>query len=207
MHDRYQSGEGYHAVHPPYTGNFMPSNPDLVFHDALTACDSVPNVLQVECNTTKPHKDMSQSNRPSVPIIEDWVSDSEDDSEGEPLSTQNAPRPYDKPVNPQQALKDKGVIDSGCSRHMTRNISYLYDFKAINRGYVTFGRNPKGGKITSKGKIKTRKLDFDDVYFVKELKFNLFSVLQMCDKKNSVLFTNTKCIVLSSGFKLPDDNH
>nr|GFA72828.1 hypothetical protein [Tanacetum cinerariifolium] len=64
--------------------------------------------------------------------------------------------------------------------------------------------NPKGGKITGKGKIKTGKLDFDDVYFVKELKFNLFSVSRMCDKKNSVLFTDTECLVLSSDFKLPD---
>nr|GEX08607.1 putative ribonuclease H-like domain-containing protein [Tanacetum cinerariifolium] len=109
--------------------------------------------------------------------------------------------------NPQQALKDKGVIDSGCSRNMTRNISYLSDFEEINRGYVAFGRNPKGVKITRKGKIKTGKLDFDDVYFVKELKFNLFSVSQMCDKKNSVLFTDTDCVVLSSDFKLHDENH
>nr|GEZ95079.1 putative ribonuclease H-like domain-containing protein [Tanacetum cinerariifolium] len=64
--------------------------------------------------------------------------------------------------------------------------------------------NPKGGKITGKGKIKTEKLDFDDVYFVKELKFNLFSVSQMCDKKNSVLFIDTECLVLSSDFKLHD---
>nr|GFA07351.1 ribonuclease H-like domain-containing protein [Tanacetum cinerariifolium] len=106
--------------------------------------------------------------------------------------------------NPQQALKDKGVIDSGCSRNMTGNISYLSNFKELNRGYVAFGGNPKGGKITRKGKIKTGKLDFDDVYFVKELKFNLFSVSQMCDKKNSVLFTDTECLVLSSDFKLPD---
>nr|GEX80001.1 hypothetical protein [Tanacetum cinerariifolium] len=83
--------------------------------------------------------------------------------------------------NPQQALKDKG--------------------------YVAFGGSPKGGKILGKGKIKTGKLDFDDVYFVKELKFNLFSVSQMCDKKNSVLFTDTKCVVLSFDFKLPDENH
>nr|GFA50861.1 putative ribonuclease H-like domain-containing protein [Tanacetum cinerariifolium] len=106
--------------------------------------------------------------------------------------------------NPQQALKDKGVIDSGCSRHITENMSYLSNFKELNGGYVAFGGNPKGGKITGKGKIKTGKLDFDDVYFVKELKFNLFSVLQMCEKKNSVLFTNTECIILSSDFKLPD---
>nr|GFA12947.1 ribonuclease H-like domain-containing protein [Tanacetum cinerariifolium] len=109
--------------------------------------------------------------------------------------------------NLQHALKDKEVIDSGCSRHMTGNISYLSDFEEINGGYVAFGGNPKGGKITGKGKIRTRKLDFDDVYFVKELKFNLFSVSQMCDKKNNVLFTETECIVLSSNFKLLDENH
>nr|GEV74701.1 ribonuclease H-like domain-containing protein [Tanacetum cinerariifolium] len=108
--------------------------------------------------------------------------------------------------NPQLALKDKGVIDSGCSRHMTRNMSYLFDFKELNGGYVAFGGNPKGGKITGKGKIKTGKLDFDDVYFVKKLKFNLFSVLQMCDKKNSVFFTDTECLVLSPNFKQPDEN-
>nr|GEV44594.1 ribonuclease H-like domain-containing protein [Tanacetum cinerariifolium] len=109
--------------------------------------------------------------------------------------------------NPHQALKDKVVINSGFSRHMTRNISYLSNFEEINRGYVSFGGNAKGGKITGIGKIKTSKLDFDDVYFVKELKFNLFSVSQMCDKKNNVLFTDTECVVLSSDFKLPDKNH
>nr|GEU91050.1 hypothetical protein [Tanacetum cinerariifolium] len=66
--------------------------------------------------------------------------------------------------------------------------------------------NPKDGKISGKGKIKTGKLDFDDVYFVNKLKFNLFSVSQMCDKKNSVLFTNTECLVLSPDFKLPDES-
>ncbi|GJR48322.1 putative ribonuclease H-like domain-containing protein [Tanacetum coccineum] len=55
-------------------------------------------------------------------------------------------------------------------------------------------------------KIRTGKLDFEDVYFVKELKFNLFSVSQMCDKKNSVLFTETECIVLSPDFKLLDES-
>nr|GEZ21996.1 putative ribonuclease H-like domain-containing protein [Tanacetum cinerariifolium] len=108
--------------------------------------------------------------------------------------------------NPQQALKDKGVINSRCSRHMTGNMSYLSDFEEINGGYVAFGGNPKGGKITGKGKIKTGKLDFDDVYFVKELKFNLFSVSQMCDKKNSVLFIDTECLVLSPDFKLLDES-
>nr|GEW55667.1 ribonuclease H-like domain-containing protein [Tanacetum cinerariifolium] len=108
--------------------------------------------------------------------------------------------------NPQQALKDNGVIDSGCSRHMIGNMSYLSDFEELNGGYVAFGGNPKSGKITGKGKIKIGKLDFNEVYFVKELKSNLFSISQMCDKKNSVLFIDTEFLVLSLDFKLPDES-
>nr|GEW61534.1 putative ribonuclease H-like domain-containing protein [Tanacetum cinerariifolium] len=83
-------------------------------------------------------------------------------------------------------------------------MSYLFDFKEFDRGYVTFGGGAKGGKITSKGTLKTGNLDFKDVYFVKELQFNLFSISQMCDKKNNVLFTDTVCFVLSHNFKLAD---
>nr|GEX47786.1 hypothetical protein [Tanacetum cinerariifolium] len=171
VHDRYKSGEGYHAVPPPYTGTFMPPKPDLVFHDALTT---------------------------------NWVFDLEDEYEGEPMPTQKepsfvettkhvkTPRTSVKPVwKPKctvldhvsrlttasmtlkqfdytDALTDPSVIDSGYSRHMTRNISYLSDFEEINRGYVAFSGNPKGGKITGK---------------------------------------DTKCVVLYSDFKLPDENH
>ncbi|GJW64392.1 ribonuclease H-like domain-containing protein [Tanacetum coccineum] len=78
--------------------------------------------------------------------------------------------------NPQLELQEKGVIDSGCSRHMTRNKSNFSDYEEIDGGFVAFGRDPKGGKITGKSKISTGKLDFEDVYFVNELKFNLFSV-------------------------------
>ncbi|GJS73821.1 hypothetical protein Tco_0706662 [Tanacetum coccineum] len=109
--------------------------------------------------------------------------------------------------NPQLELQEKGVIDSGCSRHMTGNKSYLSDYEEINGGFVAFGGNSKGGNITRKGKIRIGKLDFEDVYFVKELKFNLFSVSQMCDKKNSVLFTDTECVVLSPDFKLTDESY
>nr|GEW47324.1 ribonuclease H-like domain-containing protein [Tanacetum cinerariifolium] len=62
------------------------------------------------------------------------------------------------------------------------------------------------GRISGKGKIKIGKLDFDDVYFCKELKYNLFSVSQMCDRKKNVLFTDTECLVLSSNFKLFDES-
>nr|GEU69191.1 hypothetical protein [Tanacetum cinerariifolium] len=269
--------ERYHVVPPPYTGTFMPPKPDLVFHDAPTVNTIVHTAFNIELSPTKPDKDLPHSHRPSAPIIEDWDSNSEDESEAMP--TQNAPsfvlppehvktprpsikhaehpipadnlrkdipkfkghsnsknkkacfvlltrsklvpltavrpvttvvphnnmtrprpaklhviKPHSPPKrtinhrpsllasnfppkvttvkapkgNPYHALKDKGVIDNGCSRHMTGNMSYLSDFKAINRGYVAFGGNPKGGKIIGK---------------------------------------DTECIVLSSDFKLPDDNH
>ncbi|GJW46099.1 putative ribonuclease H-like domain-containing protein [Tanacetum coccineum] len=90
---------------------------------------------------------------------------------------------------------------------MPGNRSYLTDYEEIDGGFVAFGGNSKGGKIIGKGKIRTGKLDFEDVYFVKELKLNLFSVSQMCDKKNSVLFTDTECVVLSLYFKLTDESH
>ncbi|GJS79321.1 putative ribonuclease H-like domain-containing protein [Tanacetum coccineum] len=113
-----------------------------------------------------------------------------------------------RPIKPNGAslsnsqLNEKGFVDSGCSRHMSGNIAHLSDFKEFDGGYVTFGGGANGGRITGKGTIKTDKLDFEDVYFVKELKFNLFSVSQMCDKKNYVLFTDSECLVLSPNFKL-----
>nr|GEV57453.1 hypothetical protein [Tanacetum cinerariifolium] len=326
-YDRYQSGEGYHVVPSPYTGTFMPPKPDLFFHDAPNVNETVHTAFNVELSPTKPDKDLSHTHRPSTLIIEDWVSDSKDDSEDDlpqnapsfvqpneqvkiprpsvkhvensiltanhkttipkhkphgnsknrnacfvsvltksklvlitaarPVTTavpqphvtrprlakivvtkphspprrninrKPSPKPSNFPLkvttvkapmvnavkgvqgnwgNPQHALKDKGVIDSECSRHMTGNMSYLSDFEEINGGYVAFGGNLKGGKITGKGKIRTGKLDFDDVYFFKELKFNLFSISQMCGKKNNVLFIDTECIVLSPEFNLPDEN-
>nr|GEU76246.1 ribonuclease H-like domain-containing protein [Tanacetum cinerariifolium] len=258
---RFKPNDGYHDVPPPYTGTFMPPKPNLVFNIALTAVDTNHPAINVQLSTTKPDQDLSHINRSTAPIIEDWVSDSKDESETKapqivpsfvqsseqvktprhsvkhvettiPATTlkPTSPKPastvvltHSKPItitdvrpvsaivpkikgNPQHVLKDKGVIDSGCLRHMTRNMSYLFDFEELNGGYVAFGGNPKGGKISRKGKIRTGKLDFDDVYFVKELKFNLFSVSRMCDKKNSVLFTDTKCLILSPAFKLPDES-
>ncbi|GJV92379.1 putative ribonuclease H-like domain-containing protein [Tanacetum coccineum] len=121
------------------------------------------------------------------------------------VSKYNSGSSFSKNDNPQRALNNKGIVDSGCSRHMTGNKAYLAEYQDYNGGPVAFGGSK--GYITGKGKIKTGKLDFEDVCFVKELQhFNLFSVSQMCDKKNKVLFTDTECLVLSSDFKLPDEN-
>ncbi|GJU35268.1 putative ribonuclease H-like domain-containing protein [Tanacetum coccineum] len=57
--------------------------------------------------------------------------------------------------NPQYTLQDQGIFDSGCSRHMTGNNSYLIDYQDIDGGFVAFAGSPKGGKIT--GKVAKRK--------------------------------------------------
>ncbi|GJR44874.1 hypothetical protein Tco_1312977 [Tanacetum coccineum] len=126
VNDRFKKVERYHAVLPPYIGNYMPSKPDLSFAGISLFC----------------------------PIRTEWVI--------------------------HNMLQDQGIFDSGCSRHMTRNKSYLTDYQDIDRleGFVAFARSPKGGKITRKGKIRTGKLDFKD----------------------------TECLVLSPDFKLLDES-
>ncbi|GJZ16234.1 ribonuclease H-like domain-containing protein [Tanacetum coccineum] len=349
-YNKSKSDKGYHAVPPPYTGNFIPSKPDLMFMDEIVESENVDvitivtpsNVKKVETNhesinvknngdAVKPKTVRKNSFRP--PVIEDWNSD--DDSEVEfipnvedktvrpsiekikfvkstretvekveiskqnkhyprgnqrnwnnlmsqrlgsykksveqlksgkintasasvntaarPVNTagsktsMNHPRPisnaykkgysqvtrtfnkysanknsiFNKKVNTvrvkdttardrevgnqqQKEYKEKGVFDSGCSRHITRNKCYLTEYEDYDDGFISF-RDGKG-RISGKSKIKTGTLDFDNVYFCKELKYNLFSVSQIFDKKNNVLFTNTECLVLSSDFKLLDES-
>nr|GEY19766.1 uncharacterized mitochondrial protein AtMg00810-like [Tanacetum cinerariifolium] len=103
-----------------------------------------------------------------------------------PTGRQNRPFlvPTDRGYSPSviSDAEDEGVFDSGCSRSMT-------------------------GRITRKGTIRTPTLDFENVYYVKELQqFNLFSISQIFNKKNKVLFTDTECLVLSKDFKLPDES-
>ncbi|GJT35264.1 zf-CCHC domain-containing protein [Tanacetum coccineum] len=74
---------------------------------------------------------------------------------------------FDVQDYPHRALQNKGIVDSGCSKHMTGNKAYLAAYQDFNGGPVAFGGSK--GYITSKGKIKTGKLDFEDVCFVKEL--------------------------------------
>ncbi|GJS69954.1 putative ribonuclease H-like domain-containing protein [Tanacetum coccineum] len=108
--------------------------------------------------------------------------------------------------NPEEDLKDYAIIDSGCSGSMTGDKDKLSDFKEFKGGYVAFGNDPKGGRITGKGTIKTSCIDFEKVSYVEELKFNLLSVSQICDKKHNVLFTDKECLILSPKFKFIDED-
>ncbi|KAJ9558078.1 hypothetical protein OSB04_012692 [Centaurea solstitialis] len=105
----------------------------------------------------------------------------------------------------QQIGKSIWHIDSGCSRHMTGNKFILQNFKHFEGGHVAFGDNPKGGKIKGKGKISKDKMSFEDVFYVEQLRYNLLSVSQVCDKKFGVFFTDSECLILAPGFKI-DEN-
>nr|GEY59866.1 hypothetical protein [Tanacetum cinerariifolium] len=76
--DKVQPSGGYNALPPPIIGNFMPPKPDLVFHTAPIAVETNHLAFTVQLSPAKPAEDLSHTNRPSAPIIEEWVFDSED---------------------------------------------------------------------------------------------------------------------------------
>nr|GFB17240.1 hypothetical protein [Tanacetum cinerariifolium] len=86
LYDRFVSSGGYHAVPPPMTGTFMPPNPDLVFHTPPSD-ENEHLAFNVQLSPTKTEQDLPS--RPSAPIIEDWVSDSEE--EDMPSVTKDVP--------------------------------------------------------------------------------------------------------------------
>ncbi|GJX74171.1 retrovirus-related pol polyprotein from transposon TNT 1-94 [Tanacetum coccineum] len=274
--------EKYNAVLPLYTGNFMPPTPDLSF----TGLDEFVNKPVVE--NRKSDEEVSKVVRKSddSPIIEDWVSDSEEENVSQTKIEKKIVKPsiakiefvkpkqqektarktvkqvekhkqnthsrrgnqrnwnnmmsqklgsnfemfnkayyvcgsFDhlqvdcnyhqkqfqnqrmvKPVwnnaqrgNPQMDLQDQGVIDSGCSRHMTWNMSYLTNYEEIDGGYVAFGGNRKGGKITGKSTIKTDNLDSKNVYFL----IDESQVLLRVPRKNNMYSVDLKNIVPKGG--------
>nr|GFD27814.1 hypothetical protein [Tanacetum cinerariifolium] len=71
LYDRFQPYGGYHAVHPPYTGTFMPHKPDLVFNTASIPVETDHLAFNVQRSPTKPEQDLSHTSRPNATIIED----------------------------------------------------------------------------------------------------------------------------------------
>nr|GEW11002.1 hypothetical protein [Tanacetum cinerariifolium] len=81
LNDRLQPSGGYHVIPPPIIGTFMSPKTDLVFHTASIVFETDHSAFTVQLSPSKPEQDSSHTNRPTAPIIEDWVSDSEDESE------------------------------------------------------------------------------------------------------------------------------
>nr|GEY07364.1 putative ribonuclease H-like domain-containing protein [Tanacetum cinerariifolium] len=90
--------------------------------------------------------------------------------------------------------------DSGCSRHMTGNISYLSNFEPFDGGYVSFGQG--GCKITGNGTIKTdsecivlgrnfKLLDDTNILLRTPRQHNMYSI----DLNNIVSLKDLTCLV------------
>ncbi|GJW10430.1 putative ribonuclease H-like domain-containing protein [Tanacetum coccineum] len=153
----------------------------------LMVLDKFVNKLVVEnykaMSIEEEHKVVRKND--DAPCIKEWVSNNDEEDVSQPKTEKKIVRPSIvknkfvkskqqeksarktvKQGNPQIDLQDQGVIDSGCSRHMIGNMSYYTDYEEIDRGYVAFGGNPKGGKITGKYTIKTGNLDLENARLV-----------------------------------------
>nr|GEU79922.1 putative ribonuclease H-like domain-containing protein [Tanacetum cinerariifolium] len=202
--DRYKTGEGYHVVPPPYTGAFLPPKPNLFLL----------MILMLKVPSFVPTSEHPKTSRESVKKVEHHKQDANLRTNNQKsrvltrsrLVSLNAARPVPTAVT-QSTVKStwpiKHVVNNPHSsgHKVTAEKASAYwvwkpkYFEEIDGGYVAFGGNPKGGKISGKGKIKTGKIDFDDVYFVKELKFNLFSVSQMVPRENNMYNVDLKNFV------------
>jgi hypothetical protein len=89
-------------------------------------------------------------------------------------------------------------MDSGCSRHMTRNKKWFSSLTPLSHmEYVTFGDDKKG-KVLGTGVIKVNDcFTLNDVPLVDRLRYNMFSVSQLCDADLSVLFLKSDLHVLN----------
>ncbi|GKE10149.1 ribonuclease H-like domain-containing protein [Tanacetum coccineum] len=158
--DKCKAGLGYNVVPPPYIGNFMPPKPDLVYpslDDFVDVNESVSESV-VEKPTVETNEPKTAMKENGALIIKDWVSESEE--QDEPI--RQAIYSPSRKGKPQQDLKDKGVIDSGCSRHMTGNRSYLTDYEEVDGGFFAFG----DFKLTNESHVLLKVPRKDNMYSV-----------------------------------------
>ncbi|GJR18199.1 hypothetical protein Tco_0966726 [Tanacetum coccineum] len=168
VHDRFANVKGMHAVPPPMIRNYMPLGLDRESNPSVETLESMPEPVVVEPKVVSQPKVWSDA-----PIIEEYnfshlIRDCDfhekrmakqvelnkkknkgtGQGENRPvwnnvqrLNHQNKFVP--KADNPQRALKNKGIADHGCSRHMTGNKAYLIQYQDYNGGPVAFeGKGP-----------------------------------------------------------------
>src|SRR3954464_14081868 len=90
-------------------------------------------------------------------------------------------------------IKEKWIIDSGCSKHMTGKINMLSSLQHKDGGLVTFGDNNQC-KVIAIGNVGQGKNPLiENVLLVDGLRHNLLSISQLCDRGYKVLFDNEAC--------------
>nr|GEV45510.1 putative ribonuclease H-like domain-containing protein [Tanacetum cinerariifolium]GEW34261.1 putative ribonuclease H-like domain-containing protein [Tanacetum cinerariifolium] len=179
IYDKFQPSGGYHAVPPSYTGTFMSPKPDLVFNTAPTAVETDhlafnPVETSIPAATHKPSSlksVLTQSKPvsitavrlvsavvPKIKVTRTRLTHLIVIRSKSPIRRHIARSPSPKTSNstPRVTAIQAPVVSAAQG-----NNSYLSDFEELNGGCVAFGGNPKGGKISGKGKIKTGKLHMD----------------------------------------------
>nr|GEX42591.1 putative ribonuclease H-like domain-containing protein [Tanacetum cinerariifolium] len=181
LYDRFQPSDGYHDVPPSYVGTFMPPKPNLIIPSFVQFSEqvksprhSVKHVKTTIPATTlkpaspKPASILTQSKpvsitaiRPvSVAVPKFTVTQLR---HAKPFVT-NSKSPIRRYLTRSHSSKTSNspprvtAIKAPMVSAAQGNMSYLSDFEELNGRYVTFGGNPKGGKISGKGKIKTDSL-------------------------------------------------
>ncbi|GJW74278.1 retrovirus-related pol polyprotein from transposon TNT 1-94 [Tanacetum coccineum] len=86
------------------------------------------------------------------------------------------------------------IVDSGCTKHMTGNVSLLCNFVDKFLGTVRFG-NDQFAPILGYGDLIQGNITIKRVYYVEGLNHNLFSVGQFCDADLEVAFRKSTCFV------------
>nr|GEZ49575.1 putative ribonuclease H-like domain-containing protein [Tanacetum cinerariifolium] len=118
------------------------------------------------------------------PLVSEPTSKKPIDEPGE--AKDNAVKPKG---NPKMDLQDKRVIDSGCSRHMTGNMSYLQTIKKLTKDMLPLEVTPKERK--SQAKIQSKLLtDESHVLFKVPRKNNMY----IGDLKNIVPKEGLTCL-------------
>ena len=87
-------------------------------------------------------------------------------------------------------------LDSSYSCHMTGDKSLFKSLKEKVSDYVTFG-NGSHAQVLSKGTVEILGLPLlKDVLYIKGLKVNLLSIIQICDEDFLVQFSKKGCIII-----------
>nr|GEZ26462.1 integrase, catalytic region, zinc finger, CCHC-type, peptidase aspartic, catalytic [Tanacetum cinerariifolium] len=97
-------------------------------------------------------------------------------------------------VNPNLIEIVLFIVDSGYSKHMTRNLKLLINFVEKFLGTVKF-RNEQIAPILGYGDLVQGAVTIKMVYYVEGLNYNLFSVGQFCDADLEVAFRKSTCFI------------
>nr|GEX45669.1 ribonuclease H-like domain-containing protein [Tanacetum cinerariifolium] len=142
--DRYKVRIRYHAVPPPYTGNYMPPRADLSF----AGLDDSVFKFKISETKTSVNENESIASKSSEEIIEEpktvrnFVPTAVATKSGQVLV--NAAKQNLAASSSTARPKDQGIFDSGCFRHMTGNKFFLIEYQEIDGGFVAFEGSPKG---------------------------------------------------------------